>query len=199
MEHTDRAERRQRIAQIAAEVIAREGGDAATLRHIAAQAGCSTTLITDCFEDKTDLLLCAYQRVSSNTLTRFEQRIAHRPGDILDGLVSLSAIDELSWCGWRVHVAFWERAMRDPLLAAEQRACSERSRRYIENAISTAYGPRGDIAGVAQLVIILIHGISIQVLFEQEHWSHERVRALLAGQIETFLRRGLIVSPRAVP
>ena len=88
---------------------------------------------------------------------------------------------------------------RGALLAAEQRACSERSRRYIENAISTAYGPRGDIAGVAQLVIILIHGISIQVLFEQEHWSHERVRALLAGQIETFLRRGPIVAPRAVP
>ena len=77
--------------------------------------------------------------------------------------------------------------MRDPVLAAEQRDCIESSRRYIENAIRTAYGPRGNITGLAQLVIILIHGISIQVLFEQEHWSHDKVRQLLSGQIETVL------------
>jgi TetR/AcrR family transcriptional repressor of bet genes len=190
MEHVDHEVRRRKIAQVAAEVIAREGVEAATVRHIAAQMGCSTTLITDCFEDKTDLLVCAYRFVSTNTLTQFEQRVAHNPAEILESLVCLSAIDEQSWCGWRVHVAFWEKAVRDPVLAAEQRACIATSRQSIESAIRAGYGPGGDIAGAAQLVIALIHGISIQVLFENESWSRDRICKLLASQIEMALGRG---------
>ena len=190
MDQADRAERRRRIAQVAADVIAREGADAATLRHIAALAGCSTTLITDCFEDKRDLLVSAYRLVSADTLAQFEQRMQRSPGDILESLVALSAVDENSWRGWRVHVAFWEKAVRDPVLASEQRASIEATRRYIESAIRAGYGPHGDIHGAAQLVIVLIHGISIQVLFEQENWSREQVRELLSRQIGTVLNRG---------
>jgi AcrR family transcriptional regulator len=193
-EHVDHEVRRRQIAQVAAEVVAREGVEAATVRHIAAQLGCSTTLITDCFEDKTDLLVSAYRYVSTNTLTQFEQKIGQNPAGILEGLVSLSAVDENSWCGWRVHVAFWEKAVRDPVLAAEQRACIATSRQSIERAISVGYGPGGDISGAAQLVIALIHGISIQVLFENESWSRDRIGKLLAAQIEMALGRGPLVA-----
>jgi len=198
MEHVDHDTRRRKIAQVAAAVIAREGVEAATVRHIAAQLGFSTTLITDCFDDKTDLLVSAYRFVSTNTLTQFEQRVARDPGEILESLVALSAVDETSWCGWRVHVAFWEKAVRDPVLAAEQRACIATSRKSIENAIRVGYGLGGDIRSVAQQVIALIHGISIQVLFEQESWSRDQIRKLLARQIEIALGRGPVVArPRA--
>jgi TetR/AcrR family transcriptional regulator, transcriptional repressor of bet genes len=196
MEHTDHELRRRKIAQVAAEVIAREGVEAATVRHIAAQLNCSTTLITDCFEDKTELLVCAYRFVSTNTLTQFQQRVAHNPGDILESLVSLSAVDENSWCGWRVHVAFWEKAVRNPVLAAEQRACIATSRQYIESAIETGFGPGGNIGGAAQLVIALIHGISIQVLFENESWSRDHISKLLSSQIEMALGRGPLAPSR---
>jgi AcrR family transcriptional regulator len=189
-EPVDHEVRRRQIAQVAAEVVAREGVEAATVRHIAAQLGCSTTLITDCFEDKTDLLVSAYRYVSTNTLTQFEQRVGQSPAEILESLVSLSAVDENSWCGWRVHVAFWEKAVRDPVLAAEQRSCIATSRQSIERAICSGYGAGGDIGGAAQLVIALIHGISIQVLFENESWSRDRIGKLLAAQIGMALGRG---------
>jgi AcrR family transcriptional regulator len=196
VEHVDHEARRRKIAQVAAEVIAREGVEAATVRHIAAQLGCSTTLITDCFEDKTDLLVCAYRFVAANTLTHFEHRVAANRADVLESLAALSALDENSWCGWRVHLAFLEKAVRDPVLAAEQRACTEASRRCIESAIETGYGPGGDITGAARLVIALIHGISIQVIFENESWSHERICRLLSSQIEMTLGRGPIAARR---
>jgi TetR/AcrR family transcriptional regulator, transcriptional repressor of bet genes len=189
MDHIDHEERRQKIAQVAAEVIAREGVEAATVRHIAAQLGCSTTLISDCFENKTDLLVSAYRFVSTSTLKQFEQRVAENPADILESLASLSAVDENSWRGWRVHVAFWEKAVRDPILAAEQRACTAAARQHIENAIRIGYGTGGDIGGAAQLVVALIHGISIQVLFENESWSRQRICQLLSTQIEMALGR----------
>lgn len=187
MDHINHEERRQKIAQVAAGVIAREGVEAATVRHIAAQLGCSTTLISDCFENKTDLLVSAYRFVSTNTLNQFKQRVAENPADILGSLASLSAVDENSWCGWRVHVAFWEKAVRDPILAAEQRASTAASRQHIENAIKIGYGPGGDISGAAQLVIALIHGISIQILFENGSWSRQRIRELLSTQLEMAL------------
>ena len=196
MEHMDHEERRRKIARVAADVIAREGVEAATVRHIAAQLGCSTTLITDCFEDKTELLVCAYRFVSTNTLTRFERRVVHNPAEILESLVDLSAIDESSWCGWRVHVAFWEKAVRDPVLASEQRACIATSRKQIESALRAGYGPGGDISGAAQLVIALTHGISIQVLFEEGSWSRDQIRNLLSRQIEMALGRGPVAAAR---
>lgn len=197
-EHIDHELRRRRLAQIAADVIAREGVDSATVRHIAAQAGCSTTLITDCFEDKTDLLVSAYRLVSTNTLSRFEQRVALNPAEILDSLVATSAIDRDSWCGWRVHVAFWEKAFRDPVLAAEQRTCIATARRSIEDAIKTAYGTDGDAGSIAQVVIALIHGISIQVLFEKPSWSHEQVRLQLSREITMAIGDTAAVQPRKI-
>ena len=47
----------QKIAEVAVEVIACEGMDAATVRNIAARAGYSTTIITHYFNDKDELLL----------------------------------------------------------------------------------------------------------------------------------------------
>jgi TetR/AcrR family transcriptional regulator, transcriptional repressor of bet genes len=190
MEHLEYEERRQRIAQVAVDVIARDGIDAATLRRIAAEVGCSTTIITDCFEDKNELLRCGYQIVSAETLTQFEQRIAANPDDIVETLTSLSAVDERSWRGWRLYIAFLESALRDPVLASEQQFCIDTAHEFVERGIRAAYGGGGDICGAAKLVIALIRGVSVQVLFEHDSWSREQVNELLSRQIEMALGRG---------
>lgn len=189
MEDLNREERRRTIARTAAQIIAREGIDAATMRHIAAAVGCSTTLITDSFDDKTELLLAAYRLVSADTLTAFEQRMADDPAGIIEGLVSLSAIDGRAWWGWRVHVAFLERSVRDPVLAAAQQSVMTATREYIESAIRKSYGPNEDCAAAARLLITLIHGVSVQVLFERQSWSREEIRALVAKQLTMALGR----------
>lgn len=196
MEHLNHDERRRKIARTAAMVIAREGIDAATLRRIAAEIGCSTTQITDSFEDKQDLLLSAYEIVSTSTLSRFEQQVAQNPANLIESLVSVSAIDEHAWCGWRVHVAFWEKAIRDPVLAAAQRSCIARARTHLERAFAAAYGPSNDIAEAARLIITLIHGISIQVMFEEQSWSRKAIHELLSRQLEQLLGRGPMASPQ---
>lgn len=190
MGQADIEERRRKILNIAASIIAREGIDAATFRHIAAEAGCSTTLISECCEDKTDLLVRVYRMVSAANIRDFEERVATGKEDIVDLLVDLTALDEKRWLGWRVYLAYWEKAVRDPLLAGVRGSEVEAGRLSIERAIVKAYGPGGDISHVAQAVIALIHGISIQVLCDERSWSRARVRVLLAQQIETGLARG---------
>jgi AcrR family transcriptional regulator len=189
MQRLDYEEQRQKIAQIAAEVIAREGIDAATFRRIAAEAGCSTTLLTNHFDDKRELLLSAYRSVSSNALKRFEERVVQNPAQIIETFVSLTAVDQSSWFGWRVYIAFWEKAIRDPVLASEQQSWIATSRKCIERAIEAGYGAQIDSSHLAQLVIALVHGISIQVLFEPRSWSHEQIHAVLSSQIGSALAR----------
>lgn len=182
--------RRQRLAEAAVEVIARDGIDAATVRRIAAELQCSTTIITDCFDDKDELLLTAYRTVAGKTLERFRQRISTSPADLIDALMSLTALDPESWRGWRVHLAFLERALRDPRLAEEQQCRIDETRGYIEQAIRLAYGSHGDAGELARLVIVLIRGISLQLLFEPGSWTRDQVRSLLASQISAALGRG---------
>jgi TetR/AcrR family transcriptional repressor of bet genes len=189
MQRLDYEEQRHKIALIAADVIAHEGVEAATFRRIAAQAGCSTTLITNHFDDKRDLLVCAYRMVSTNALTRFEQSVLHNQANTIESLVSLTAVDQNSWCGWRVHVAFWAKAIRDPVLASEQHISIENSGKCIENAIQAGYGPGEETRNLAQLLIALVHGISIQVLFEQQSWSRDQIYKALSRQVETTLGR----------
>jgi AcrR family transcriptional regulator len=189
MQRLDYEEQRQKITQIAADVIAREGIDAATFRRIAAEAGCSTTLLTNHFDNKRELLLSAYRSVSSNALARFEERMAEHPAQTVESFVSLTAVDQSSWLGWRVYIAFWEKAIRDPVLASEQQSWIATSRKCIERAIEAGYGTGIDTRGLAQLVIALVHGISIQVLFEPHSWSREQIHAVLSSQIGGTLAR----------
>ena len=189
MPQVDYEERRRKIAEITADVIAHEGVDAATVRRIASQAQSSTTFITNYFADKRELLLSAYRLISVDALARFEQKTLQGPADILESLVSLTAIDDDNWRGWRVYIAFWEKAIRDPVLASEQQYWVANSRLYVEQALEAGYGRGGDIEGAARLVIALIHGISIQVMFDKTSWSRESIRSALARQLELVLGR----------
>jgi AcrR family transcriptional regulator len=185
-------ERRRKIAQVAAEMIARDGGDAVTVRQIAAQVGSSTTFITKYFADKTELLLSAYKYSSTTAVSRFEQRIAEHPGDLIASLASLTAIDEDTRAGWRVHIAFWDKAVREPVLATELRYWVEHARKSIEAAITTWNGGTGEnVKTAAKQAIALIHGISIQLLFDPGSWTREQIHEALARQMETTLGRKL--------
>jgi len=69
---------RRHIADVTVGIIAREGLEAATVRRIAAEVGCSTTVITHYFSDKHELLLWTYRllgefgvEVTDDELERF--------------------------------------------------------------------------------------------------------------------------------
>jgi AcrR family transcriptional regulator len=138
-------ERRHRIAEVAANVIAREGLEAATVRHIAAEVGFSTTIVTHYFADKHELLRCAYQFVANHGFRRLDQLLARNPGDLVGSLVSLAPMDDEMRRGWGVYIAFWEMAKRDP------------------------------------------YGISLQILFDRDGWSAQRVRTAFATAVDMTL------------
>lgn len=143
--------------------------------------------MTHYFSNKDELLLHAYRFVARQAGERLDRFNTENPGDLVGSLLLLSAADESSFIGWRVYVAFWEKAKLDPAFAAEQRAGVEDARRWIGAVVRDRYGDRADGADAVQMLITVLHGISVQALFDPESWSQDRIRETLTMVVELIL------------
>lgn len=187
MLHTLIDQRRRRVIDAVVNVIAREGLDAATIRRIAAEVGYSTTIITHYFSDKHDLLLSAYRMVGEFSAERFEEVVARDPADLVTYLLSMSARDEATMALWRAYIAIWDKSLRDKKLAAELRSWTEETLGRIELFIENIRPECPDRRDVATRLIAMVHGISIQRLFDRESWPTERIRDVLMSEVELLL------------
>lgn len=105
-------------------VIARDGLDAATMRRIADEVGCTTGRITHYFSDKREVLVAVLRSVHRAAGQRMMRRVREAPPSDRLRLVLEEALplDDVRLTEWRVWLAFWGRATDDPELADEQRA-----------------------------------------------------------------------------
>jgi TetR/AcrR family transcriptional regulator, transcriptional repressor of bet genes len=187
MEPVDHNERRQKIAQITFELIAREGVEAATIRRIAAEVGYSTTAITHYFAEKRDLLTCAYRYLVDQSNGRFNAVIARDPGDLVGSLLSSTATDETSIRFWRVYIAFWERAARDITVREQQRHDMDNTLKEIGRIIKLRYPDCRDVERISRMLSATVQGISIQVLVNRESWPPAKIREALEHEVCALL------------
>ena len=185
----DDESRRQSVAEVAVQVIAEEGLDAATIRHIAAKAGFSTTIITHYFIDKDELLMLAFQHISNLARERLAAVTDKRPDDLLGALMTMTALDEKSYQGWRVYIAFWQKAGQDPAFAAVQQESINRTLTQIETMLRARFGDRSDIPRMARHLIALVQGIAIQQLFDPPTWTPDSIEQTLSREIQFLLCR----------
>jgi TetR/AcrR family transcriptional regulator, transcriptional repressor of bet genes len=179
----DHNARRQRIAEVTAEVIAREGLDAATIRRISAELGGPTKIITYYFSDKQELLRFTWEHMAE----LYYQKVTHEPADIIDSLLAMTTADEKSILRWRVYVAFWDRATRDPEFAELQRSHMDMTLQLLGNIVRSLDPDRGDVERVSLLLNALVQGISLQSLVDPQRWPAERIRAALMEQVALLL------------
>ena len=187
MQEVDHEQRRQKVAKVAVDVIANEGLEAATVRNIAAKAGYSTTIITHYFNDKAELLLMVYHHITRMAVERLNQVTSRDPGDVLGALLAMTPIEKGVQKDWKVYIAFWQRAGHDPEFAAEQQKGVAFARDQISTIIRSKYGDHRNIPIVARHLIALIHGIAVQILFDQEYWSREEIQSTLARELAFLL------------
>lgn len=181
--------RRQAVASVAADLIAREGLEAATVRRIAGELGCSTTMITHYFNDKEEVLLLAYQYIAEAGAARVNGALQRHPGNLLEALVSMTAIGgEQALRDWRVYMAFRERAGHDAVFAAEQRHWVEHMQELVEQLIRANSPEPENARATAQQLIALVHGIALQTLFGEAQWDESSVREAFSAQLRLLLR-----------
>jgi len=184
--------RRQRIAEIVLQVIAREGLEAATVRRIAAEVGFSTAVVTYYFENKQDLLFSAFRLLGELNRAKFDAFANRQPPDLVGFLLSMTALDIEDRAGWRACVAFWERSLDAPEFAAELRRWIGQVLDRIELLIAALQPDCADRRQIATQLFDLVQGISTHMLFDPESWSAEAVRQSLSRTVRTLLAPRLI-------
>jgi AcrR family transcriptional regulator len=185
-------ERRAEIARAAWRTIARHGVDAATVRAIAREAGCSAGVLQHYFPDKDALLLHALRLATERTGGRMAGRARRARGMAALRAVLREALplDADSRLEWRIWLAFWGRAASDPTLAAEQRRRYVAWRGLVRTLLLAAQRagelPAGiDPAREADVLVAVVDGIGVSATLEPGRLPPARQLTML----DAYLRR----------
>lgn len=185
----DHDARRNALAEIAANLVATGGAEAATVRAVAAAAGFSTKAVTHYFPDKRALMLLTYRHAALTSQARTDASQPGDGGDLCALFRALLPTDPDVIRDWRVWFSFWGLAIADPEFAAEQR---ERMRGFVaqieavlEADPTFAHCAAADRPAIASALFAVLVGIVTQAIFDPESWPPERqieaVEAALAG------------------
>lgn len=184
----DHEERRGAIARAACEVIGAAGLNGTTVRDIAAAAGCTTGMVMHYFQSKEEVLLAALTTATEAVRDRMLARLDDPATALSDLLCECLPMDDRRRLEWRVWIAFWDSAVHDPRLAAEQRARYRTWREALQVILlSMGHRPGRRLDEVAEAVMTVIDGVGIQAMFDEERWPPARQERYLRAQLEHLL------------
>ncbi|GEN98679.1 hypothetical protein NSE01_05120 [Novosphingobium sediminis] len=179
----DHDARRIALAEVAADLVAAGGAEAATVRAVAAAAGFSTKAVTHYFADKRALMLLTYRHAALGSKARTEASQPAEGGDIAAMLHALLPTDPTVERDWRVWFSFWGMAIADPEFAAEQRTRVRELVGRIGDVLACdpacAHLAADERQPAASALLAALVGIATQVVFDPEAWpAAEQVRAI---------------------
>ena len=185
----DIQERRAELAAATAQLIARAGVGAATMRDVAAEAGWTTGALTHYFSDKRELLLFTFTSSLAQRRIARDARDDDRPRDaLLAALEGALPLDEERRRHWMVTIAFCAQAAGDEELSAAQRdAYREFRASTAELAVSAGIVDEAGAPALAEQLIAVADGIALQALFDPDSWPAARQKVTLIQTIEPFL------------
>jgi AcrR family transcriptional regulator len=182
-------ERRAELAAAAAQLIARAGVGAATMRDVAAEAGWTTGALTHYFADKRELLLFTFKSSLAQRRAARDARDPAQPRDaLLQSLEGALPLDEDRRRHWMVSVAFCTQAAGDEGLSAAQRD-AYREFRDATADLAVRCGAAGDedARALAEQLIAVADGIALQALFDPDSWPEQHQLTTLHETIEPLL------------
>ncbi len=164
----------KRAAFIAAmrRVLAQAGLAGATLRGVAAEAGCTTGALTHYFADRDALLLGLLTATHAETAARMAAVIA-ATADPLARVLGLARealpLDDRGRDEWRVWLAFWAEAVGNAHLAAENHRRIAEWRDALATAFNRAGGGAQATSRAVSLVMAMIDGFGVQLALPPPH------------------------------
>lgn len=186
----DHDERRRYVCDIAARLISRAGVEAVTIRDVAAEAGCSTRIVSHYFRNKRELLLLTFSEFSQRSLEEGEAALASG-ADLQSCLEALLPLDDQRRLNWQVWLAFWGKTAHDPEFLAEQvkrgREIRELIARLLAHRCNTPSGTETNWDFIAEHMLTVIVGIATQGTFDPQHWTADFQRMHLRHALAILL------------
>ena len=172
-------------------VVAAEGIEAATVRRIAEEAGCTTGRITHYFADKEEVLVAALRQVHRAAGKRMLAAIGPRSG--LEALRAVLAealpLDQERVLEWRVWLAFWGSAATSASLQAEQHQRYREWRGLLKRVLATAQlSADVDLDRLVDQIVALVDGFGLQGVLDPQHPQPEQLASRLNGAVDALIR-----------
>jgi AcrR family transcriptional regulator len=184
----DHAQRRRELVAATWAVVAAEGIEAATVRRIAEEAGCTTGRITHYFADKEEVLVAALRQVHRAAGKRMLAAIGQRSG--LEALRAVLAealpLDQERILEWRVWLAFWGSAATSTSLQAEQHQRYREWRGLLKRVLATAQLSADiDLDRLVDQIVALVDGFGLQGVLDPQR---EQLASRLNGAVDALIR-----------
>lgn len=197
----DHVTRRREVADAVVRLIARDGVEAVTIRHVAAESGWAPGVLAHYFADKDALLLAAFRRVADAVVERTgRQRVGGPPLSVLRWFCrNTLPLDEQRRGEVQVWFAFLGHALARPALAEAQRAVYAEWREVLAGILRAAAGraelaPGVDPDAEAASLVAFIDGLALQAIFDPEAFPPSRQAALLDARLLTVRCAGVGVT-----
>jgi AcrR family transcriptional regulator len=184
----DHAQRRRELVAATWAVVAAEGIEAATVRRIAEEAGCTTGRITHYFADKEEVLVAALRQVHRAAGRRMLAAIGPRSG--LEALRAVLAealpLDQERILEWRVWLAFWGSAATSARLQAEQHERYREWRGLLKRVLATVpLSADIDLDRLVDQIVALVDGFGLQGVLDPQR---EQLASRLNGAVDALIR-----------
>jgi AcrR family transcriptional regulator len=184
----DHEERRREIADALLRLLARDGLEAVSLRHVGAEARVTAGMVQHYFPSK-DAMLAFAMRAASE---RYEQRIGARIaalGDAPDARRLISTLlggllpdDDAESDDARIALAFQSYVAHRPIAREQLADGNAQLRTYLAELLSAAGAPHGDLAVRATALLATAEGLAVQIL--SAGLAPEDARRALEHQID---------------
>ena len=162
----DVAKKREEFIMASWDVIAKEGLTGATLRRVAAEAGCTTGSLTKYFPDRSTLMIevlrAAQEEASSRMLAGIE--FATTDYEKLESVLLESLpLDDVRLREWRVWLAFWGASHGVPELLKENKNRYREWQQALDSLVEPLLKNKRDVAGETYVLRAIIDGMGLRV------------------------------------
>ena len=163
------------------------------MRDVAQAAGCSTAIVSHYFHNKRELLLFTYRYSIEVATARTDHALGPGGEGLKAYIAALMPFDEERRMNWKIWFAFWAKAAADEEFAEFQRDCVTRTRGDIERILA-GLEHKGeladgvDISRLARRLLVVIMGMAVQAVFDEEDWTIERQNAFFNDELRGVFR-----------
>ncbi len=181
----DHEKTRDRIAELACGIVAREGLHALTMRRIATEAGTSRAIVSTYFRDMRDLVLATFQWTAAKQVTYIEA--AESKGLGLEGCIeALLPLDEERLNDWRVTIAYLGYAVADEELAAIERQRIDGAVVRFEKLLMRERGitkPTASTTREAERIVSCLLGVALDYSFDPGAQAQPKMRKQMVDRV----------------
>jgi TetR/AcrR family transcriptional repressor of bet genes len=171
----DHAQRRDEIAHVACQVVARHGFEQATVARIARAAGYTTGMLAHYYGSKQDIILAALRLILLRIEERLTRERASGEASLLDVLSEALAIDAQRFTECAFWMAFWGQVSADKKLKrlnvwVHREYMRLFARCFVEHWQEWAAWPQPVRDQVLRSVVTFINGLTASAVTSPGDW-----------------------------